>query len=51
MKPAQFMKMSTLELKSSITDFLWTRNISFDSAVLEGLLLRLSKLKKALEKL
>ena len=51
MTPAQFMKMSTLELKTSITDFLWTRNISPDSAVLEGLLLRLSKLKKALEKL
>ena len=51
MTPAQFMKMSILELKTSITDFLWTRNISPDSAVLEGLLLRLSKLKKALEKL
>ena len=51
MTPAQFMKMSTLELKTSITDFLWTKNISPDSAVLEGLLLRLSKLKKALEKL
>ena len=51
MTPAQFMKMSALELKTSITDFLWTKNISPDSAVLEGLLLRLSKLKKALEKL
>ena len=51
MTPAQFMKMPTLELKTSITDFLWTRNISPDIAVLEGLLLRLSKLKKALEKL
>ena len=51
MTPAHFMKMSTLELKTSIIDFLWTRNISPESAVLEGLLLRLSKLKKALEKL
>ena len=51
MTPAQFMKMPALELKTSITDFLWTKNISPDRAVLEGLLLRLSKLKKALEKL
>ena len=35
MTPAQFMKMPALELKTSITGFLWTKNISPDSAVLE----------------